>query len=233
MKVIASVLLVMALPLAAGAVDTWEPYPMGPGAIEFYFTQSGIGIEDDAAGSKSLVLGPAWGIHESAHLYLFTGISHPKMGPGGVDFLSLGIFKNLYGGFEAPLKLDAYFDISAFGSGLDASGMMAGLELNYDADGIGLYGRPAMNWFHDGEGEGDNALSLATGAWFAVAGIAELFVEATFAELNEELEHSSTALGLNVLSTKEVELILELRSPEPADGEDRSFDVTVGAVTVW
>ncbi len=233
MNVIASVLLVLALPMTAFAVDTWEPYPMGPGAIEFYFTQSGIGIDDDAAGSKSLVLGPAWGIHDTAHLYLFTGISHPKMGPGGVDFLSLGIFKNLYGGFTAPLKLDIYFDISAFGPGLGMSGMMAGLELNYDADGIGLYGRPALNWFHDGEGEGDSALSLAAGAWYAVAGIAEFFVEAGFAEVDDELEHNTTAIGLNVPSTNEVELILELRSPEPAEGEDRSYDVTVGAVTVW
>ena len=233
MKGIASFLLLLALVPSALAVDTWEPYPMGPGAIEFYFTQCGVGLSGPDGQSKSLVIGPAWGIHESAHIYLFTGIAYPEMGPGGVDFLSMGIFKNLYGGFEKPFKLDAYFEMGAFGPGLGFSSMAAGLEANLDFEGLGLYARPIINWFHDGLGEGDSAMSLSSGIWYGIGGIAEVFAEVSFAEESNEFEHASSALGFNVLITKEVELILELRSPEPAEGADRSFDITLGAVTVW
>ncbi len=233
MKGITSILLILTLVPAAMAVDTWEPYPMGPGAIEFYFTQSGVGLEGPDGQSKSLVIGPAWGIHESTHVYLFTGIGYPEMGSGGVDFMSMGIFKNVYGGFDKTFKLDTYFEMIASGPGLGLSSMAAGLEANLDFEGLGLYARPTINWFHDGVGEGDSAMSLASGFWYGIAGMAEVFLEVGLTEVDDEFEHASSAVGLNVLVSKEVELILELRSPEPAEGADRGFDITLGAVTVW
>jgi len=234
MKTIQSLLLIFLLPSVAMALDTWEPYPMGPSALEFYATVSGLGSDEDAFKGKSVVIGPAWGLHESTHLFLFTGISYPDAEPGSVDFLSIGLFRNFLGGVTGILKADGFIDMTAFGPGLGSSSINAGLEINYDADGVGLYGRPIWSWYQyriDGPSERD--LSLALGAWYEIGGFGQLFFELGYQEMEDELESASKALGLNMPLTEQVEFILEVRFPEQAGDEKRGTDITLGAVTVW
>ncbi len=235
MKGIASLLLLLALVPSALAVDTWEPYPMGPSAIEFYFTRFGIGQELGQDRGKSLIIGPSWGIHESSHIYLFTGITYPDRDTGGLDLFSIGIFKNFYGGFDSPVKIDAYYDISAVEEGLRWTTARAGLEINYDADRIGLYARPARNWQH--AYTPNDYFTADLGAWIDIAGFAQFFIEGGYQEVNvadgKEFDFVNLALGLNVLTSKEMELILELSIPDIPESEKRIYDITLGAVTVW
>lgn len=225
-------MLIFLLAPAAFAVDTWEPYPLGPGAIEFYLTRSGLGRDGAEAKANSIVIGPAWGLHETTHLFLFTGIHHPDEGAGGLDFLSLGIFRNFYGGFERPLKLDAYFEMSAFGPGLAMSSMLAGLETNLDFEGLGLFARPSLSWVAEEGGDDQSEFALSLGLWQQLFERVQLLAELRFAESGEQLDLESTAIGLNALATEEVEIILEWRGHENKYG-DPSFDITLGAVTVW
>jgi len=229
----AYLLLILVQATAALAVDTWEPYPGGAGAIEFYVTRGGIGDGDSVDGKTSVVLGPSWGIHETTHLSLYTGIVDPDESEGGLDFLSLDLFRNLYGGFVRPLKLDAYFGMTAFGPGLDMSSSLAGLEANLDFEHTGLYARPSISWFHDETGGRDHSIALAAGLWRQLGERTQLLGEATFSEREGDLKHETTAAGVNVQLSGEVELILELRSGKPTTGSGRSYDATVGAVTVW
>jgi hypothetical protein len=233
LKRLAILMLIFVLAPAAFAVDTWEVYPMGPSGIEFYMTRIGNGLEGPEGQATSLTIGPVWGIHETMHLYLFTGITHPDEGDGGLDFLNIGIFRNFYGGADKTFKLDAYWELSAFGPGLGMSSSLTGLEANLDFEKLGFYGRPAVSWFHDELGERDSAFSVSTGAWRQLCPKGQLFVELVFAEVGEDLETQSYAIGLNRLVSEQVELIFELRSSEPPEDTGRSFDITLGAVTVW
>jgi hypothetical protein len=237
--------LMTALMLLAGsalAVDTWEPYPSGPATLEFYATRYGEGAPGDSLQGFALVGGPAWGLMPTTHVYLFLGMSNSDLHLGGVDFLSFGLFRNLYDG--RVLDLDAYAQLDAYGPGLTRSARLAGLEYNLDLKHWGLFARTAWTWENDGADAGGKAVVGRRGLYTwggyirpsdKVQILAEMNRESLsgFASLADESRTTSWALGYNRQMTEQVELILEARVHEAVGDADRVWDFTLGAVTVW
>ncbi len=224
------------------AVDTWEPYPKGPGTLEFYAVRYGHGAAADSLRGYATMLGPAWGLSPTAHAYLFTGISSGDDHRGGVDFLTLGLFRNFYEG--RALKLDGWAQMSAFGPGLGLSARQFGLEYNLDLNRWGMFARTAWEWENEGVGDDGAALigrrTLYTeGIYVQPSGRVQLLAELNqetlsgFDTLANESRTTSWAFGYNRVVSETTEMILEARTYEAPEGGERTWDFTLGAVTVW
>ena len=224
------------------AVDTWEPYPPGPATLEFYGLRYGEGSDADSLKGLALFGGPAWGLSSTTHIYLFTGISSSEEHRGGIDFLTLGIFRNLRDG--KALDLDIYAQLDAFGEGLGLSTRLAGLEYNLDLNRWGIFARTAWRWENDGvDAAGKSVIGrrglFTWGAYLspspAVQIMAEMIQEAPsgFQSFANDSRISNWAIGYNREVTPQVEAIFEARAHEAIGDGDRTWDFTVGAVTVW
>ena len=224
------------------AVDTWEPYPAGPATLEVYGLRYGQGDDDNAARGYAVILGPAWGLSPTTHAYLFTGISSSDEHHGGLDFLTLGLFRSLWEG--RALKLDGWLQMTACGEDLALSTRQAGLEYNLDLRRWGFFVRTAWEWENDGTDDGGTAvigrrLLNTEGVYIQASDRVQLLAEINQESLSgwqsvaNESRTTSWALGYNRIVTKSTELILEARAREPQGDGKRSWDYTIGAVTVW
>ncbi len=243
-KLLQSITLIFALLSVAGgalAVDTWEPYPVGLRAFEFYGMRTGFGNEADADKGYGFVAGPAVGFGDRGHAYLFTGVSSTDEHLGGVDFLTVGFFQNL---IDRSIDLDYWLEIATFGPGLAMASRSGGLELNFDAPNGGLFGRMAMSWENDGLDAEDKAIigtrrSTTAGMYWQASPLVQLLGEMRYEStsgydsIEDESRMTSWALGFNRIVSETTEIIVEVRSNEPPEGGDRSWDVTMGWVVVW
>ena len=231
------------LMLAAGsalAVDTWEPYPVGLRAFEFYGLRYGHNTDGDDTKGYGLMGGPAVGLTGRDHVYLFTGLSSSDQHLGGVDFLTLGFFQNI---LDRGFDLDYWLEITAFGEGLGLASRAAGLELNFDGPRGGLLWRGAMNWENDGfDGSGNPVIGLRTvhtyGIFWQLSPLVQLLADmrqesvSDFESLADDNRLSSWALGYNRVLSDTTEFILEARAHVHAEG-DRTWDFMLGWVVVW
>ena len=231
-----------ALPLIAAAVDTREPYPSGPSTLEVYGIRYGHGEDADADRGIASVMGLAWGLDPSSDAYLFTGLRSSDEQLGGIDFLALGLFHNLYSG---EFKLDAYGELRAFGPGLALVSRLAGLEYNLDMDGWGLLARTAWQWESDGVNQQGEAVvgrraKYSEAIYYRSSAVEEIFYELTQEAMKEfansgdhGTERTSMAFGYNRVVGRQMELILEARRFVAPPGGERTWDFTLGAVLIW
>jgi hypothetical protein len=227
------ILSILLLPVLALAVDTWEPYPKGLSGFEVFGSRANFGASEELPRDYFLFTGPSYGLNESFHLSAFTGGILSEGFDTYDDFLSLVLFGNLYGGFTNPLKLDAWYQADVFGPWIDGTAHTVGLELNLDGEKAGAYTRPQMTWYRGEVGLPNGHLSSLFGIYYKVCRNAEILFDVTADAEDGSLMHTSTALGLNRILNDKLELILEARTQEPAEGEDRVWDLTLGVVAVW
>lgn len=236
--------LIFALLTIAGgalAVDTWEPYPTGLRAFEFYGMRTGFGAGEDADRGYGLVAGPAVGFGPRGHAYLFTGVSSSDEHLGGVDFLTLGMFQNI---IDRSFDVDYWLEIATFGPALGLASRGAGMEFNFDGPRAGIFARIAMNWENDGVNDEDKAIignrnTYTYGMYWQISPLAQFLGEiqqastSGFESIANESRMTTWALGFNRIVSETTEVIFELRANEPPEGGDRTWDATFGWVVVW
>lgn len=234
------VLLALLLAAPAAAIDTFEPYPTGLHAFEFYGSRYGLGAGGDAERGYAAFGGPAVGLGAMSHAYLFTGLHSDDEQRGGVDFLTLGYFQTAW---DRGLDLDYWLELTSFGEGLGLVSRAVGLELNLEAPRGGFFWRGVFDWENDGLDESDAVVvgrrdtftyGLLWNSSPLVQVFADLVQERTtgFETAQDDSRLASWALGYNRRVSEEVEMVFEARRQLPAAGED-TWDLTVGWVVVW
>ena len=235
----AGLLALLALAAPALALDTWEPYPRGAATLEVYATRWGQGNDLDADKGWRADLLSAWGLDPRTHAWLAVGLTTDDGLEGGADFLGAGVFRTLRDG---PFKLDVFAQLAAVGPGLAAASRQAGLEINVDEEGWGVYTRPIWEWTRDeaaGGGVVARRLVWANGLMIQLRPDTQFLVEWAhesrdgWRSVDNESRSLYWAAGLNRVVTEDLEVIMEARRWEPEDGEDPAWDFTIGAVAVW
>ncbi|MBN2170436.1 MAG: hypothetical protein JW819_03830 [Candidatus Krumholzibacteriota bacterium] len=239
-RLAAGLLAALALAAPALALDTWEPYPRGAAALELYATRWGQGNDLDAAKGWRADLLPAWGLDERTHAWLAVGLMADDGLAGGADFLGAGVFRTLRDG---PFKLDVFAQLAAVGPGLAAASRQAGLEINVDEEGWGVYSRPIWEWVRDDDGAGGGVVARrlvwANGMVVQARPDLQFLIEWARESLDgwRSVENGSRnlywAAGLNRVVSEDLELIMEARRWEPVGDEDPAWDFTIGVVAVW
>ncbi|MCP4545636.1 MAG: hypothetical protein GY835_04105 [bacterium] len=233
-----TILICGALP--ASAIHTLEPYGPGASYLEIQAQRRSHGAESDSLRGWSVELKPGWGISSSLSTYLEVGLISTDRYDGGLDFVTLGILRNI---FDRSMRGDLIAEIQARGEGLRRNIRSVGYELNSDSEQWGLYMRDLWSWQGDGEDlAGDVIVGrsrlLTEGIWMQMSPTVQLLVEATqenlsgFDTMNNGTRDTAWSIGYNRNLTENVVLLMEARrSSGPAD--EKVWDYGFGLMMNW